>query len=118
MKFKVDEKLSSECASLLRDAGWEADTVGAEGLSGADDQTVARFRRESGRILVTLDLDFANPFTHPAGNTPGIIILRSKQQNKRSLLALARRLLAVLRERSPERQIWIVQPDRIRVRPE
>jgi len=116
VKFKIDENLPAECASLLRDAGWEADTVGAEGLSGADDEAVARCSRQEGRILITLDLDFANPFTYPPAGTPGIVVLRPNRQDKLTLLGLLRRLIGVLKQRSPEQQIWIVGADRIRFR--
>jgi predicted nuclease of predicted toxin-antitoxin system len=41
LKFKIDENLPIEAAVLLRQAGFEADTVAEEHLSGADDSTVA-----------------------------------------------------------------------------
>ncbi len=116
MRFKIDENLPAEYAALLRDAGWEADTVGGEGLSGADDETVARRSREEGRILITLDLDFANPLTYPPTVTPGIVVLRSNRQDKLTLLGLLRRLIGVLKQRSPAQQLWIVGSDRIRFR--
>ena len=37
MKFKVDENLPNEHASILRGAGFETDTVSDEKLSGASD---------------------------------------------------------------------------------
>ena len=39
-----------------------------------------------------------------------------KAQDKITLVSLLRRLMLVLRERSPERQLWVAQPDRIRFR--
>ena len=116
MKFKIDENLPSECASLLREAGFEADTVASEGLSGAADEALASRSREEGRILITLDLDFANPLVYPPAATPGIIVLRSKVQDKLTLMALLGRLVRVLNQRSPEQQLWIVEADRIRFR--
>jgi hypothetical protein len=41
LKFKVDENLPAEHALILRDAGFEADTVCDEKLSGTDDLTLA-----------------------------------------------------------------------------
>jgi hypothetical protein len=35
LKFKVDENLPTEYAPILREAGFEADTVSDEKLSGA-----------------------------------------------------------------------------------
>jgi predicted nuclease of predicted toxin-antitoxin system len=60
VKFKVDESLPAEAAEVLRRAGFLADPVGEEHLSGANDETVASTSRSDNRILVTLDLDFAN----------------------------------------------------------
>jgi len=45
---------------LLRQAGFEADTVAEEYLSGADDSTVADAVRSGVRVLVTLDRDFGD----------------------------------------------------------
>ena len=42
LKFKVDENLPTEYASILRGAGFEAETVSNEKLSGASDSVLAR----------------------------------------------------------------------------
>jgi hypothetical protein len=39
-----------------------------------------------------------------------------KAQDKITLVSMLRRLILVLRERSPEGQLGVVQPDRIRFR--
>jgi hypothetical protein len=41
VRFKIDESLPAEAAGILRGAGFDADTVEDEDLSGADDETVA-----------------------------------------------------------------------------
>lgn len=116
MKFKVDENLPAEYALLLREAGFEADTVAAEKLSGADDSVLSERCRAENRVLVTLDLDFANVQAYPPRSHSGIVIVRSNSQDKPALIALLKRLLPVLIKRSPEQQLWIVEPDRIRYR--
>jgi hypothetical protein len=40
LKFKVDENLPTEYAPILREAGFEADTVSDEKLSGAGDSVL------------------------------------------------------------------------------
>ena len=60
MKFKIDENLPAEYVLVLRNSGLEADTVGDEALSGADDVTVFDLCQKENRMLVTLDLDFSN----------------------------------------------------------
>jgi predicted nuclease of predicted toxin-antitoxin system len=91
VKFKLDENLPDEAAGILRDAGFPADTVGDENLSGADDGTVASTSSLERRILVTLDLDFENIRAYPPGEHCGIIVLRVKHQDKLSILAHVRR---------------------------
>jgi predicted nuclease of predicted toxin-antitoxin system len=116
LKFKIDENLPAECASLLREAGFEAATVAEEKLSGADDSILFDRCRTENRILITLDLDFADVHTYPPGSHSGIVVFRSGSQDKPMLISVLKRLLPALTQRSPERQLWIVQPDRIRYR--
>ncbi|MFN0106353.1 MAG: DUF5615 family PIN-like protein [Bryobacteraceae bacterium] len=117
MKFKIDRNLPVEFADLLRQAGYEADTVEDEGLSGAEDAIVAECCRVERRILVSLDLDFANVRAYPPEDHAGLIVIRTKRQDKQVLLLLFRRVLMVLPKRSPAGQLWIVEADRIRHRP-
>ena len=116
MKFKIDENLPIEGAELLRAAGFEADTVDQERLSGSLDSVLLEFCRTEMRILLSIDLDFADVRAYPPGTHPGIIVFRSKQQDKETLISLLKRLLPVLRERSPAGQLWIVETDRVRFR--
>lgn len=116
MKFKVDENLPGEFAELLRAAGFAADTVGEERLSGARDSEVLERSHTEDRALVTLDLDFSNIQAYPPASTPGIVVIRTKTQDKLILLSLLRRLIQVLGTRSPSGQLWIVESDRIRFR--
>ncbi|HEY6943496.1 MAG TPA: DUF5615 family PIN-like protein [Candidatus Acidoferrum sp.] len=116
MKFKIDENLPAEFAGILRQAGFEAATVAEERLSGTTDPALLDRCRAEMRLLVTLDLDFANVQAHPVGTHAGIIVFRSKSQDKLSLISLLNRLVPLFKRRSPEGQLWIVQPDRIRYR--
>ena len=116
MKFKIDENLPAECALIFRDAGFEAATVADQKLSGADDSVLFERCRSESRVLVTLDLDFANVQAYPPGSHSGIVVVRSNSQDKTTLISILKRTLPVLIRRSPEHQLWIVEPDRIRYR--
>lgn len=118
MKFKVDENLPAEYAAILRDSGCEADTVGEESLSGSEDDVLFRHCCSGGRVLITLDVDFANVRAYPPESHCGIVVLRSKSQDKATLIGLLKRVLPTLVKRSPEKQLWIVEQDRIRYREE
>ena len=116
MKFKIDENLPAEFAEILRVAGFETATVADENLSGAADSALLERCRAETRVLVTLDLDFASVQAHPLKTHSGIIVFRCKSQDKQTLISVLKRILPVLHRRSPEGQLWIVQPDRIRYR--
>lgn len=118
MKFKIDENLPDECVPILREAGFEADTVDDENLAGSEDLMLFQQCQKEERILITLDLDFSSVKLFPPATHHGIVIFRTKEQDKFSLLALLRRMVLVLGVRSPYRQLWIVEKDRIRFREE
>jgi predicted nuclease of predicted toxin-antitoxin system len=116
LKFKVDENLPAEHAAILREAGHAADTVADQKLSGSDDSTLAERCRKEDRILLTLDLDFANVQAYPPKSHSGIVVFRSNSQDKSTLISLLKRMLPVLARRSPKQELWIVESDRIRYR--
>jgi predicted nuclease of predicted toxin-antitoxin system len=116
VKFKIDENLPLEAASALRLSGFDVLTVCDESLSGADDRTIAARAHSEDRILLTLDLDFANIRAYPPDQHSGIVVLRLKRQDAPTVVAYVRRLAAILHQRSPAGELWIVEPDRIRFR--
>jgi predicted nuclease of predicted toxin-antitoxin system len=116
LKFKIDQNLPAEYATLLRQAGFEAHTVENEGLNGADDLVVSERSRAEGRTLITLDLGFSDIRTYPPQAYPGIVVLRSKAQDKITLISMLKRVITVLGKASPAGQLWIVERDRIRYR--
>jgi predicted nuclease of predicted toxin-antitoxin system len=116
LKLKIDENLPVDCAVILRDASFEADTVFDERLVGADDSAIASRARSEDRVLVTLDLDFSNIRAYPPSQHTGIIVLRPKKQDKRMVLRLMGRLVLALANRAPAGELWIVETDRIRFR--
>jgi predicted nuclease of predicted toxin-antitoxin system len=90
--------------------------VADENLAGADDTAIARSVRAEARILITLDLDFANIQAYPPSAHSGIIVLRLKRQDKYAVLELVLRIISALKTRLPAGDLWIVEPDRIRFR--
>ena len=73
MKLPLDENLSPLHARTLRVLGHDAVSVVECGLSGADDPVVRAYAIEGGRILVTLDADFANVLRYSPADSPGVI---------------------------------------------
>jgi len=117
VRLKLDENLPVEAAIVLRDAGFDAETIRKERLSGAEDQVFAASVQSERRVLVTLDLDFSDIRAYPPDQFAGIVVLRLKTQDKATVLAHMRRAVAVLQLRSPVGELWIIQHDRVRFRP-
>lgn len=116
MKLKLDENFSPALASELLATGHDAETVLGEGLGGHDDAAVYAAARAEGRVLVTLDLDFANPLRFGVSGGPGIMVLRPPRPTFgliRSLLRDAMRLADSGSRISGRR--WIVEPGRVRI---
>ena len=116
MEFKIDENLPVELIGELRAAGFEAATVPEQQLVGGSDLALSEICRSESRILVTLDLDFADIRTYPPENYPGLIVLRLGRQDKPHVLAVFRKLLKAIGRESLEGRLWIVEDNRIRIR--
>ncbi len=116
LKFKVDECLPTEAAALLVAAGHDAVTVGDQRMAGDPDDNVARACRREGRVVVTLDLDFADIRAYPPGDYAGIIVLRLTRLAKPRVLSVLQRLLPVLEREPLEGKLWIVDETSVRVR--
>jgi predicted nuclease of predicted toxin-antitoxin system len=116
MRFKIDENLPIEACGILADAGHDAASVFDQNLSGASDPRVHDVCRLEDRIIVTMDLDFANVRAYPSGESPGIVVLRLARQDKDRVLAAIGDMVSMLDAESPERCLWIVEDDRIRIR--
>ncbi len=117
MKVKVDENLPREAADLLREAGHDAITVVAEGLSGRSDGTIAAAIRREGRDLLTFDVDFSDIRAYPPEQYAGLVVLRLNRQDKPHVLQVIARLILVLAAEEPKGRLWIVEEDRVRIRP-
>jgi predicted nuclease of predicted toxin-antitoxin system len=116
MHFKIDENLPIEATALFQNAGYDAMSVFEQKLVGAADHDLAAVCQNEGRIIITLDLDFADIRTYPPQNYPGLIVLRLKHQDKYTVLGVLERLIKALAVESPEQKLWIVNENRIRIR--
>ncbi len=82
MKFKIDENLPVEVAELLRQAGHGATTVLEQDLIGEADPNIASVCQREEKVLVTLDMDFADIRVYPPEQFSGLVVLRLKRQDK------------------------------------
>jgi len=91
---KLDENLSRQTLRVLRDAGYDAEGVHDEGLSGASDPSVWEHACAEGRLLITLDLDFSDVRQFPPGSHPGILLIRGHDNSSRGVTTVLERVLA------------------------
>jgi predicted nuclease of predicted toxin-antitoxin system len=87
-----------------------------QGLEGAVDNRVIDVCRAEGRCLVTLDLDFSNPFLFPPDQYAGITVIRRPRRiSPNDLYGAVGVLIAALARDSIAGKLWIVERHRIRV---
>jgi predicted nuclease of predicted toxin-antitoxin system len=114
-RFKLDENLPRDAEALFGEAGHEVETVLRERWGGGPDPSVLEASRAEARILVTLDLDFADIRLYPPSSHAGIWVLRPHSQSIGSVLTLLKGALAVFETESAANRLWIVEPGRVRI---
>ena len=116
MKIKLDENLSRHLKGSLLQAGYDTATAFDEGLAGMPDEEVAAAARDEGRMVFTLDLDFADLRKFPPGSSPGIVVFRPRSMGP---LAVNQFVLRFVMEANLEELSGctaVVEPNRVRVR--
>jgi predicted nuclease of predicted toxin-antitoxin system len=93
-KIKLDENLAQMHVDLLKEAGYDADRVHDEGLSGTSDEIVWLHVQDEGRFFITLDLDFSDVRRYSPGTHPGILLLRARNNSREKVKELLSRVIA------------------------
>ncbi len=118
MKFKIDENLPNEIIEVLNAAGHNAMSVQDQNLSGAEDAAIASHVAQEERCLITLDLGFADIRAYPPALYSGFVVLRSKKQDKQTVLSLLDGVVPLLASENLAGMLWIVEEGRVRIRGE
>jgi predicted nuclease of predicted toxin-antitoxin system len=79
--FKLDENLPAQAVDTLRKAGHDVRTVLEQGLGGAADRAIFEACAAERRVLVTLDLDFADIRRQGVSQSPGMLVIRVGRQD-------------------------------------
>jgi predicted nuclease of predicted toxin-antitoxin system len=87
MKIKLDENLPSSLAIPLERLGHGVHTVQEENLTGRPDREVWEAVQLESRFLVIQDLDFSDLRHFSLGSHHGILLLRLRSADRKSLLA-------------------------------
>lgn len=110
MKLKLDENLGKRGSLLLEAEGHDVATVVSERLAGAPDRLLLETCHEEGRVLVTLDREFADPVRFDPRRYSGIVLLRLPRRPAPVDIEDAIQTLALaLLNRSPAGELWIVE---------
>lgn len=102
---------------LLQTAGHDAATAREEGLAGTTDEVLMSAVKREARVLVTLDLDFADVRRYDPTNTVGIIVLRLHDQTLPMIRRAVVRLADLLLRESIAGRLWILDESRLRIWP-
>jgi predicted nuclease of predicted toxin-antitoxin system len=86
------------------------------GLAGADDSEVRRAAIESGRVLITIDGDFANLLRFPSQATPGVIRLRLHPPTEEAIAAAVRFVISRLAGIRLDGKLAVIDERKIRIR--
>ncbi|MEA3277704.1 MAG: DUF5615 family PIN-like protein [Pseudomonadota bacterium] len=95
MKIKLDENIPAALVAELSDLGHDVDSVPQEGLTGQSDPDVWAGAQDSGRFLITQDLDFSDVRQFTPGTHRGLLLVRLKQPGRRAVAGRVRSLFQV-----------------------
>ncbi len=116
MKLKLDENIGRRGQDLLCRRGHDVATVYGQALRGAADDELFRLCAHEGRALITLDHDFCQVLRFPPERSAGIVVLElPPRATRHALLNRLREFLALLETRPLRKELWIVEPGRIRI---
>ena len=93
MQIKVDEDLPRQVVALLREKGYQADSVVEQGMAGWKDAELWRRLQAESRFLITADKGFADIRTYPPGSHWGVMLLRPDQDGIRPTVELVEKVL-------------------------
>jgi predicted nuclease of predicted toxin-antitoxin system len=116
MKLKLDENLSRHLKPVLSDLGHDVLTAADEDLLSRPDLEVAACATREGRILLSLDIEFADLRKHPPGSHPGIILFRPASLGPLSVNRFVEQFVRSTDLSQLSRCVAVVEPQGIRVR--
>ena len=116
IRFKLDENLPRRVEPALRLLGHDVETAISEGLAGSLDPTLLSACTVESRILVTLDLDFANIHDYPPGSHQGIWVLRPAVQTFDAVLRLVLSGVKLAASEQAMGRLWVIDERRVRIR--
>jgi predicted nuclease of predicted toxin-antitoxin system len=117
VKFKLDENFGKSIKEIFIKYKYDAETVIDENLQGSTDKTIYETRLKEKRCLVTLDLDFSDVLRCPPENSFGIVVLRASAHLTLNIIEhlILQFFNALSDTGNLDGELWIVEPNRIRI---
>lgn len=115
-KFKLDENIPKSSLSIFSSKGVNAENVYNEGVSGCTDKKLIKICEKENRILVSQDLDFSDINLLRNTKIRGVVILRIKNQSSEKVNKTLIRFLNYLETRDINRQIIILDENKLRIK--
>lgn len=85
MRIKLNENLPASLKSTIEKLGHDVDTTQHEGLSGSSDRELWEAAQKDRRFLITQDLDFSDIRRFAPGSHQGLLLIRLRSPDLRSL---------------------------------
>lgn len=116
MHIKVDEDMPPVAAVWLREKGYQASTVVAQGMGGWKDAALWQAIQADNQFLLTADKGFGDIRAHPHSSHGGILLLRPDDDGIRPMLDLLKMVLAEVDMRQLKGAISVATPRGLRIR--
>ncbi|MGH9817052.1 MAG: DUF5615 family PIN-like protein [Candidatus Acidiferrales bacterium] len=116
MKLKLDESLTHRLQNPLHELGHDVSTAADENLLGKPDSEVAAAAIREQRVLLSLDLGFADIRDYPPGSHPGIVVFRPVSRDRHTVGRLVKEFASRGDLEALRGCIVVVDPGRTRVR--
>lgn len=116
LKLLADENIFPSTVSLLRSYGLDVKDIKEINLCGISDKKVIELARHEGRVLITLDMHFANVYLFPPWEYPGIIVVRTKPSVPSNVNQALKAFLRILQPDKIKNALVIVEKDKVRIR--
>ncbi len=116
MKIKLDESLSRHLKPLLLEAGHDTATAADQHLLAKSDTEVGAAAENEGRMVFTLDLEFADLRKFPPGAHPGVVLFRPRSMGPAAVSSFILRFVGETDLADFTGCVVVVEPHRVRVR--
>jgi predicted nuclease of predicted toxin-antitoxin system len=85
-------------------------------MGGSSDLDLYETCKREDRVLITLDRDFGEVLRFPPEDMRGIVVLDCRGRlSPAAILARLRELVTFAAARTIDRELWIVEPGRVRI---